>query len=299
MLWKKSPRSFTLIERLARRPPVRGDATAIPGTPRRAACVGVARRRNRQANSNTAFTLIELLVVIAIIAILAAILLPALAQAREAAKRAVCLSNLKQQITLYFLFASDHDMQVPLHYWSHEPRNSQYYKVNDCYNNFGQFWRGGYFSDGRILACPSYRGTKWPDRLLVRGPETHRYLDTAEPTVLQMYGVRPVTLSYGLTVGGPIDELLSKFLRYEDKAVITESLYMRYGSDREGFHQDRGTSTAFGDGHVKFVEDRDGSRFLGALTSDWSADVYYEDDPADGDDGDLQGGAWYELDISF
>ena len=42
------------------------------------------------------FTLIELLVVIAIIAILAAILFPVFAQARESARQATCLSNMKQ-----------------------------------------------------------------------------------------------------------------------------------------------------------------------------------------------------------
>ena len=59
------------------------------------------------------FTLIELLVVIAIIAILAAILFPVFAQAREAARKASCQSNMKQLGTAIMMYTQDYDEVYP------------------------------------------------------------------------------------------------------------------------------------------------------------------------------------------
>jgi prepilin-type N-terminal cleavage/methylation domain-containing protein/prepilin-type processing-associated H-X9-DG protein len=96
------------------------------------------------------FTLIELLVVIAIIGILAAILLPALARARESARRASCQNNLKQMGLVFHMYAGEHKGLYP-------PM-----KLLNCDgNNAGDATFDGpavypeYLSDASVLVCPS------------------------------------------------------------------------------------------------------------------------------------------------
>ena len=68
---------------------------------------------NEFAERPVAFTLIELLVVIAIIAVLAALLLPALAAAREKGRRAACLSNLNQTSKALESYCGDYGQYFP------------------------------------------------------------------------------------------------------------------------------------------------------------------------------------------
>ncbi len=100
------------------------------------------------------FTLIELLVVIAIRAILAAILFPVFARAREKARQANCLSNVKQLTLGIIEYMSDYDQRFPL----------------DCLNvggcattgpedeNYPLFWRRAiypYVKNYQMYVCPS------------------------------------------------------------------------------------------------------------------------------------------------
>jgi len=99
-----------------------------------------------------AFTLIELLVVIAIISILASILFPVFARARESARRASCMSNLKQVGLGVMMYVQDYDETYP--------RSQQCtVEIANCTTSTTVYWYNTllqpYLKNTQVLRCPS------------------------------------------------------------------------------------------------------------------------------------------------
>ena len=116
-----------------------------------------AMRRRPYPPGLAGFTLVELLVVIGIIAVLIGILMPSLAKARESARRAACLSNLRQVHQAFLMYANENKDRVPLGYRrGFKQFNSMVYSTTSGkFCLFGILYLAKAMPEPQVFFCPS------------------------------------------------------------------------------------------------------------------------------------------------
>jgi prepilin-type N-terminal cleavage/methylation domain-containing protein/prepilin-type processing-associated H-X9-DG protein len=202
------------------------------------------RSSNRTAR---AFTLVELLVVIGIIAILIAILLPALSKSRESARRAACLSNLRQVHLAFSLYAGNYKDQVPLGY---RAGNKQFNSMMYSFTTqkivlFGWLWNEHLMPNPNVFFCPSETDPKslydtpanpWPPGA---DPTKHSYSG---------YGCRP---EIELPDDPLPDLILPRLPRFRNKAIFADLTAIVARVDTR--HK-TGINVLYGDGSALWID---------------------------------------------
>jgi prepilin-type N-terminal cleavage/methylation domain-containing protein/prepilin-type processing-associated H-X9-DG protein len=197
-----------------------------------------------------AFTLIELLVVIAIISILAAILFPVFARARENARRASCLSNLKQIGLGVMMYSQDYDEQIPGRNtmtghgvgYNCSSGTAGCVLLYDVINN-RPYMLEPYVKNRQLFICPSRDAA---NNSATRG-------DYGENGLL-ISGASLASIEYPASMLMFADDTYGSRTQYAPSSGRTNWIanYNNGGTEPYGRHLD-GVNVAFADGHAKWL----------------------------------------------
>jgi prepilin-type N-terminal cleavage/methylation domain-containing protein/prepilin-type processing-associated H-X9-DG protein len=228
------------------------------------------------------FTLIELLVVIAIIALLAAILFPVFAQAREKAREAVCLSNVKQIGLAVRMYVQDYDETFPIFhaYNSHpgpgEPGHKGVEAEIEPYTKSRDLFRcpdddGSPFQRVDVPGAGTYRDAYGSSYrfgsacyTVVGGPDgSFQNNAPVDPDPTHLTVVRDASFQYPAETRLMRDEMLPWFAQDRDPGGQKYGYVGATPSYFSPWHP-RGGGFVFADGHAKFITSEDAFRKMRA-----------------------------------
>lgn len=203
---------------------------------------------SHRSHRQSAFTLVELLVVVGIIAVLIGLLIPTLARAQESARRAACLSNLRQVHHAFAFYALDNKDRVPLGYRAgFKQFNSMVFsKTSGKFCLFGILYQGGYLQEPRTFFCPSET-----DGRSMQGTDLNPWPPGSDPTLHTYagYGCRPETElpdEFQALAGLNIPKLS----QFKSKAIFAD---LTATPQRVDTRHKAGVNVLYGDGSAHWV----------------------------------------------